>query len=79
MEKEMALTLTIDGNLSENVCKLYLNQNLVIIHPSEFKKKEEVVDYAVNLMKDKKMTDFKGNILKKDVKESDNSKGLKRQ
>jgi hypothetical protein len=79
MEKEMALTLTIDGNLSENVCKLYLNQNLVIIHPSEFKKKEEVVDYAVNLMKDKKMTDFKGNMLKKDVKESDNSKGLKRQ
>ncbi len=75
----MALTLTIDGNLSENVCKLYLNQNLVIIHPSEFKKKEEVVDYAVNLMKDKKMTDFKGNMLKKDVKESDNSKGLKRQ
>ncbi len=75
----MALTLTIDGNLSENVCKLYLNQNLVIIHPSEFKKKEEVVDYAVNLMKDKKMTDFKGNMLKKDVKESDDSKGLKRQ
>jgi hypothetical protein len=64
----MALTLTIDGNLSENVCKLYLNQNLVIIHPSEFKKKEEVVDYAVNLMKDKKMSDFKGNMLKKDVK-----------
>lgn len=64
----MALTLTIDGNLSENVCKLYLNQNLVIIHPSEFKKKEEVVDYAVNLMKDKKMTDFKGNMVKKDVK-----------
>lgn len=64
----MALTLTIDGNLSENVCKLYLNQNLVIIHPSEFKKREEVVDYAVNLMKDKKMTDFKGNMIKKDVK-----------
>jgi hypothetical protein len=36
----MALTLTIDGNLSENVCKLYLSQNLVIIHPSEFKKRE---------------------------------------
>jgi hypothetical protein len=36
----MALTLTIDGNLSDNVCKLYLNQNLVIIHPAEFKKKE---------------------------------------
>lgn len=68
MEKEMSLTLTIDGNLSENVCKLYLSQNLVIIHPSEFKKKEEVVEYAVNLMKDKKMTDFKGNMLKKDVK-----------
>ena len=51
MEKELSLTLTMDGSLSENVCKLYLNQNLVIIHPSEFKKKEEVVDYAVNLVK----------------------------
>ena len=30
-------------------------------------------------MKDKKMTDFKGNMLRKDVKESDDSKGLKRQ
>ncbi len=30
-------------------------------------------------MKDKKMTDFKGNMLKKDVKENDDSKGLKRQ
>jgi serine/threonine-protein kinase ULK/ATG1 len=34
MEKELSLTLTMDGSLSENVCKLYLNQNLVIIHPS---------------------------------------------
>ncbi len=75
----MALTLTIDGNLSENVCKLYLSQNLVIIHPAEFKKKEEVVEYAVKLMNDKKMTDFKGNILKKQVKETDDSQGLKRE
>jgi len=30
-------------------------------------------------MKDKKMTDFKGNMLKKDVKENDDSTGLKRQ
>lgn len=34
MEKELSLTLTMDGSLSENVCKLYLSQNLVIIHPS---------------------------------------------
>lgn len=39
IEKELFLTLTMKGNLSENVCKLYLNQNLVIIHPSEFRKK----------------------------------------
>lgn len=51
----------------------------MIIHPSEFKKKEEIVDYAVNLMKDNKMTNFKGNMLKKDVKENDDSKGIKRQ
>lgn len=54
MEKEFTLTLTMDGSLSENVCKLYLNQNLVIIHPSEFRKKEEVVEYAVNLVKENK-------------------------
>ncbi len=54
MEKELSLTLTMDGSLSENVCKLYLSQNLVIIHPSEFKKREELVEYAVNLVKDNK-------------------------
>jgi len=30
-------------------------------------------------MKDKKLTDFKGNMIKKDVKENDDSSGLKRQ
>lgn len=54
MEKELSLTLTMDGSLSENVCKLYLSQNLVIIHPSEFKKREELVEYAINLVKDNK-------------------------
>ena len=77
MERELSLTLTMDGSLSENVCKLYLSQNLVIIHPSEFKKKEEIVEYAVNLVKDnKKSKDFKGNMIKKDIKE--NNENLKR-
>lgn len=68
MEKELSLTLTMDGSLSENVCKLYLSQNLVIIHPSEFKKKEEIVNYAVNLVKDNKKNDFKGNMLNRQIK-----------
>ena len=38
MEKQMSLTLTMDGNISENISKLYLNQNLVIIHTNDFKK-----------------------------------------
>ena len=70
MEKELSLTLTMDGSLSENVCKLYLNQNLVIIHPSEFKKKEEVVDYAVGLVKDNKKRDFKGAVYNPRIKEA---------
>lgn len=73
MEKELSLTLTMDGSLSENVCKLYLNQNLVIIHPSEFKKKEEVVDYAVNIVKSKERKDFKGSVYNKHIKESTES------
>lgn len=39
MEKDLHLTLTMAGEFSENLCKLYLNQNLVIMHPSEFKKR----------------------------------------
>lgn len=58
----------MDGSISENVCKLYLNQNLVIIHPCEFRKKEEVVEYAVNLVKENKKKEFKGDLLKKDLK-----------
>ena len=73
MEKELSLTLTMDGSLSENVCKLYLNQNLVIIYPSEVKKKEEVVDYAVNLVKENKKKDFKGNVYNHKIKESTES------
>lgn len=69
MEKELSLTLTMDGSLSENVCKLYLSQNLVIIHPSEFKKKEEIVNYAVGLVKDNKKNDFKGKMVNREVKE----------
>ena len=48
----------------DNVCKLYLTQNLVIIHPSEFKKKEDVVNYAVNVINDGKKKDFKGGLRK---------------
>ena len=39
MEKEMSLTLTMEGSFSDNITKLYLSQNLVIIHPAEFKKR----------------------------------------
>ena len=76
MEKELSLTLTMDGSLSENVCKLYLSQNLVIIHPSEFKKREELVEYAVNLVKDNKKNEFKGNMLNRQIK--DDPENLKR-
>ena len=44
----------MDGDISENVCKLYLNQNLVIIHPSEFNKKEDMINYAVKILADGK-------------------------
>jgi len=67
----------MDGSLSDNVCKLYLNQNLVIIHPSEFRKKEEVVEYAINLVKEgNKKNDFKGNMVNRAIKE--NNENLKR-
>ena len=34
MGNELRLTLTMEGEIADNVCKLYLKQNLVIIHPS---------------------------------------------
>lgn len=57
----------MEGEIADNVCKLYLNQNLVIIHPSEFKKKEDVVNYAVGVINDNKKKDFKGG-MRKEVK-----------
>ena len=42
----------------------------MIIHPSEFKKKEEIVNYAVGLVKDNKKNDFKGNVLNRQIKEN---------
>ena len=66
----------MDGSLSDNVCKLYLCQNLVIIHPSQFRKREEVVDYAVNLVKDNKKAEFKGAAINRNIKE--NTENVKR-
>lgn len=71
MEKELSLTLTMDGSLSENVCKLYLSQNLVIIHPSEFRKKEEIVNYAIDLVRNNKKNEFKGNMVNRKIKENE--------
>lgn len=67
----------MDGSLSDNVCKLYLCENLVIIHPSEFRKKEEVVDYAVNLVRENKKAEFKGAVLNRNIKE--NTENVKRE
>lgn len=68
----------MEGDISDNVCKLYLTENLVIIHPSEFKKKEDVVDFAVGMIKDGKKKDFKGG-LRKDIKSNEDNPGVKRQ
>lgn len=68
----------MEGDISDNVCKLYLTENLVIIHPSEFKKKEDVVDFAVGMIKDGKKKDFKGG-LRKDIKPNEDNPGVKRQ
>ena len=59
------------------MCKLYLNQNLVIIHPSEFKKMEDVADYAINAIKGVKK-DFTG-AARKQLKPSDEPLSIKRQ
>jgi hypothetical protein len=48
----------------------------VIIHPSEFRKREEVVDYAVGLVKDNKKAEFKGAVINRNLKE--NAENVKR-
>ncbi len=74
----MSLTLTMEGSFSDNITKLYLSQNLVIIHPAEFKKREEVVSYAADALNSGKKQEFKGNILKKDIKEQEENLKVKR-
>ena len=67
----------MDGSLSDNVCKLYLCENLVIIHSRDFMKKEGVVDYAVNVVRENKKAEFKGAVLNRNIKE--NAENVKRE
>lgn len=78
VEKELVLTLTMDGSISDNVCKLYLSQNLVIIHPSDFKKREEAVNIAVNMVRDGKRRELPGELRKKEIKEYSSNDNIKR-
>ena len=65
----------MEGQISENVCKLYLSQNLVIIHPSEFNKKEDMINYALKMIKDGKKNEFKKeNTGRKSIEENKNIK-----
>lgn len=52
-----------------NMSKFYIKNNLVIMHPAEITKKEEINDFAYNIFKTNKPTlQFKGEMNKRNDK-----------
>ena len=46
--------------------KFYIKANIVVDHPDEISKKEDINNYAIDVVKGKKDTGFKGDIIKRD-------------
>ena len=49
-----------------NASKFYLKANMVVDHPNEITKKEDINNYAYDVVNKKKQGQFQGNVIKRD-------------
>ncbi len=55
-----------EDDIAMNVSKFYLKANMVVDHPKQIEKKENVNNYAYEVMNKKTKQEFNGNLLKRD-------------
>lgn len=64
LRKDLEKTLQ-GGELMMNMSKFYIKNNMVIDHPAEIKKKEELNNFAMQVAKEGPKQEFKGQLLRK--------------
>ena len=62
----MEETLHQGEDVSLNMSKFYIKANIVVDHPDEIAKKEQINNYAIDVVKGKADTGFKGDMIKRD-------------
>jgi serine/threonine-protein kinase ULK2 len=66
IKKDLEQTLkSQDMNLSLNMSRFYIKNNMVIDHPAEINKKEELNNFAFEVTKNKNANEYKGAIMKR--------------
>lgn len=65
MQKDLQNTLHVTQDLSLNMSKFYMKNNMVIDHPHEIQQKEAINQYAFDVVKGKGSKEFKGELIKR--------------
>ena len=55
-----------EDDIAMNASKFYLKANMVVDHPKEIEKKQNVNNYAYEVMNKKAKQEFNGNLIKRD-------------
>ena len=66
LKKDLESTMKQTEDLELNASKFYLKANMVVDHPKEIEKKEEINNYAYDVVNKKKQGQFEGNAIKRD-------------
>lgn len=48
------------GDLLSNMSKFYIKNNMVILHPAEILKKQDINNFAFDVVKNNKKVEYKG-------------------
>jgi hypothetical protein len=67
------------GDLLSNMSKFYIKNNMVILHPAEILKKQEINNFAFDVVKNNKKTEYSGQAIRRDVQQPTKPNKLKRE
>lgn len=67
------------GDLLANMSKFYIKNNMVILHPAEILKKQDVNNFAFDVVRNNKKPEFKGETIRRDVQPANKPNKLRRQ
>jgi serine/threonine-protein kinase ULK/ATG1 len=66
MKKDLESTMKESEDVTLNASKFYLKANMVVDHPKEIEKNENINNYAYDMVNKKKKAEFNGDMIKRD-------------